>query len=60
MNASTGSSAYRLHSEAANLVAIELARGGEIGEPRIILSALRIVVLLRMLLEEATLVDAPW
>ena len=27
--------AYRLHFEAANLVAIELARGGEIGEPRI-------------------------
>jgi predicted dehydrogenase len=27
--------AYRLHFEAANLVAIEVARGGEIGEPRI-------------------------
>jgi glucose-fructose oxidoreductase len=27
--------AYRLHFEAANLIAIELARGGEIGEPRI-------------------------
>ncbi|HET9988818.1 MAG TPA: Gfo/Idh/MocA family oxidoreductase [Kofleriaceae bacterium] len=27
--------AYRLHFESANLVAIELARGGEIGEPRI-------------------------
>jgi glucose-fructose oxidoreductase len=27
--------AYRLHFEAANLVAVELARGGEIGEPRI-------------------------
>jgi predicted dehydrogenase len=26
--------AYRLHFEAANLVAIEIARGGEIGEPR--------------------------
>jgi predicted dehydrogenase len=26
--------AYRLHFECANLVAIELARGGEIGEPR--------------------------
>jgi predicted dehydrogenase len=27
--------AYRLHFEAANLIAIEVARGGEIGEPRI-------------------------
>jgi predicted dehydrogenase len=27
--------AYRLHFESANLVAIEIARGGEIGEPRI-------------------------
>ncbi len=27
--------AYRLHFEAANLVAIEVARGGEIGEPRL-------------------------
>jgi len=27
--------AYRLHFEAANLVAIEVARGGEIGDPRI-------------------------
>jgi glucose-fructose oxidoreductase len=27
--------AYRLHFEAANLVAVELARGGEIGEPRL-------------------------
>src|SRR3569832_1673092 len=27
--------AYRLHFESANLVAIELARGGEIGDPRI-------------------------
>jgi glucose-fructose oxidoreductase len=27
--------AYRLHFEAANLVAIEIARGGEIGEPRL-------------------------
>ena len=27
--------AYRLHFEAANLVAVEVARGGEIGEPRI-------------------------
>jgi predicted dehydrogenase len=27
--------AYRLHFETANLVAIEIARGGEIGEPRI-------------------------
>ncbi len=27
--------AYRLHFESANLVAIELLRGGEIGEPRI-------------------------
>jgi predicted dehydrogenase len=27
--------AYRLHFEAANLVAIELARGGDIGEPRL-------------------------
>ncbi|MFT3694434.1 MAG: Gfo/Idh/MocA family oxidoreductase [Kofleriaceae bacterium] len=26
--------AYRLHFESANLVAIEIARGGEIGEPR--------------------------
>ncbi|MEO8703278.1 MAG: Gfo/Idh/MocA family oxidoreductase, partial [Kofleriaceae bacterium] len=26
--------AYRLHFETANLVAVELARGGEIGEPR--------------------------
>ncbi|HEY0254416.1 MAG TPA: Gfo/Idh/MocA family oxidoreductase, partial [Kofleriaceae bacterium] len=26
--------AYRLHFESANLVAVELARGGEIGEPR--------------------------
>jgi glucose-fructose oxidoreductase len=26
--------AYRLHFEAANLIAIEIARGGEIGEPR--------------------------
>ena len=26
--------AYRLHFEAANLIAVELARGGEIGEPR--------------------------
>jgi predicted dehydrogenase len=26
--------AYRLHFECANLVAVELARGGEIGEPR--------------------------
>ncbi len=30
--------AYRLHFEAANLVAIELARGGEIGDPRIFMS----------------------
>jgi len=27
--------AYRLHFESANLVAIEIARGGEIGEPRL-------------------------
>jgi glucose-fructose oxidoreductase len=27
--------AYRLHFETANLVAVEIARGGEIGEPRI-------------------------
>jgi predicted dehydrogenase len=27
--------AYRLHFEAANLIAIELARGGEIGAPRV-------------------------
>jgi glucose-fructose oxidoreductase len=27
--------AYRLHFEASNLIAIELARGGEIGEPRV-------------------------
>ncbi len=27
--------AYRLHFEAANLLAVEVARGGEIGEPRI-------------------------
>src|SRR5580765_980974 len=27
--------AYRLHFECANLVAIELARGGDIGEPRL-------------------------
>ncbi|HEX7842209.1 MAG TPA: Gfo/Idh/MocA family oxidoreductase [Kofleriaceae bacterium] len=27
--------AYRLHFESANLVAVELARGGEIGEPRL-------------------------
>lgn len=27
--------AYRLHFEAANLIAIEVARGGEIGEPRV-------------------------
>jgi predicted dehydrogenase len=27
--------AYRLHFEAANLVAVEIARGGEIGEPRL-------------------------
>jgi predicted dehydrogenase len=26
--------AYRLHFEAANLIAVEIARGGEIGEPR--------------------------
>src|SRR6185436_3011919 len=26
--------AYRLHFECANLLAVELARGGEIGEPR--------------------------
>src|SRR5512139_82322 len=27
--------AYRLHFEAANLIAVELARGGEIGQPRV-------------------------
>ncbi|HLL24821.1 MAG TPA: Gfo/Idh/MocA family oxidoreductase [Kofleriaceae bacterium] len=27
--------AYRLHFEAANLIAVELSRGGEIGEPRL-------------------------
>jgi predicted dehydrogenase len=27
--------AYRLHFEAANLIAVEIARGGELGEPRI-------------------------
>jgi glucose-fructose oxidoreductase len=27
--------AYRLHFETANLIAIEIARGGEIGEPRV-------------------------
>jgi predicted dehydrogenase len=27
--------AYRLHFESANLIAIEVARGGEIGEPRV-------------------------
>ena len=27
--------AYRLHFEAANLIAVELARGGEIGSPRV-------------------------
>ncbi|MDQ3365367.1 MAG: Gfo/Idh/MocA family oxidoreductase [Myxococcota bacterium] len=30
--------AYRLHFEAANLIAIEIARGGEIGEPRMFTS----------------------
>lgn len=30
--------AYRLHFEAANLIAVEVARGGEIGEPRIFAS----------------------
>ncbi len=27
--------AYRLHFEAANLIAVEIARGGEIGDPRV-------------------------
>ena len=30
--------AYRLHFEAANLVAVEMARGGELGDPRIFTS----------------------
>jgi predicted dehydrogenase len=30
--------AYRLHFQAANLVAIEIARGGELGEPRVFTS----------------------
>ena len=36
--------AYRLHFEAANLVAIEIARGGEIGEPRIFSSVFALQV----------------
>ena len=36
--------AYRLHFESANLVAIELARGGEIGEPRIFSSVFTLQV----------------
>jgi glucose-fructose oxidoreductase len=36
--------AYRLHFEAANLVAIELARGGELGEPRIFSSTFSLQV----------------
>ncbi|HUJ62866.1 MAG TPA: Gfo/Idh/MocA family oxidoreductase [Kofleriaceae bacterium] len=36
--------AYRLHFEAANLVAIELARGGELGDPRIVSSVFTLQV----------------
>jgi len=36
--------AYRLHFEAANLVAVEIARGGEIGEPRIFSSVFSLQV----------------
>jgi len=36
--------AYRLHFEAANLIAVELARGGEIGEPRIFSSVFSLQV----------------
>lgn len=36
--------AYRLHFEAANLIAIEIARGGEIGEPRIFSSVFSLQV----------------
>ena len=36
--------AYRLHFQAANLVAIEIARGGEIGEPRIFSSTFALQV----------------
>jgi predicted dehydrogenase len=31
---------YRLHFECANLVAVELARGGELGEPHVQLCVL--------------------
>jgi len=36
--------AYRLHFEAANLVAVELARGGELGDPRIFSSTFTLQV----------------
>ncbi|HEY1559141.1 MAG TPA: Gfo/Idh/MocA family oxidoreductase [Kofleriaceae bacterium] len=36
--------AYRLHFEAANLIAVEIARGGEIGEPRIFSSVFSLQV----------------
>ncbi len=36
--------AYRLHFEAANLVAIEIARGGELGDPRIFSSVFSLQV----------------
>jgi glucose-fructose oxidoreductase len=36
--------AYRLHFEAANLVAVEIARGGEIGQPRIFSSVFSLQV----------------
>jgi len=36
--------AYRLHFEAANLVAIEIARGGELGDPRIFSSVFALQV----------------
>jgi glucose-fructose oxidoreductase len=36
--------AYRLHFEAANLVAVEIARGGELGDPRIFSSTFSLQV----------------
>ena len=36
--------AYRLHFEAANLVAVEIARGGELGDPRIFSSVFSLQV----------------
>src|SRR5262245_6204971 len=52
--------AYRLHFESANLIAIEIARGGEIGEPRLFSSVFSMRVRAGNVRTQARRGAGPW